>query len=214
MPCVPTALASSLPLKAVRGGRGEAFSPAAELNTPELWARAEVAKEIEKAEEKNSGATCSPTSATQGAPSTQLPPPWRSWGSGWSHTRPCPGPAPPRHCSPHSYPRGPGAAAGHSSSAASSLRCESSFREGPLSPIPFGTSCLPSRLPRRGPQPCCEQARGESRKQAGLPQGVFPPTEQAGLQRRPRPSPRKGGDHSPSTILETGEKQKRKTQLT
>lgn len=73
MPRIPTALASSLPLKAVRGGRGEAFSPAAELNTPERWATAgEVAKEIEKAEEKNSGATCSPTSTTQGAPSTQM----------------------------------------------------------------------------------------------------------------------------------------------
>ncbi|XP_043757953.1 RILP-like protein 2 isoform X1 [Cervus elaphus] len=71
VPCVPTALASSLPLKAVRGGRGEAFSLAAELNTPEWWARAgEVVKEIEKAEEKNSGATCSPTSTTQGAPNT------------------------------------------------------------------------------------------------------------------------------------------------
>lgn len=71
VPCVPTALASSLPLKAVRGGRGEAFSLAAELNTPERWARAgEVVKEIEKAEEKNSGATCSPTSTTQGAPNT------------------------------------------------------------------------------------------------------------------------------------------------
>ena len=58
MPPVPTALVSLLPLKAVQGGRGEAFSPAAELNTPERWATAgEVAKEIEKAEEKNSGAT-------------------------------------------------------------------------------------------------------------------------------------------------------------
>lgn len=67
VPHVPTALASSLPLKAVQGGRGEAFSPAAELNTPERWAMAgEVAKEIEKAEEKNSGATYSPTSTTQG----------------------------------------------------------------------------------------------------------------------------------------------------
>lgn len=83
MPCVPTALASSLPLKAVRGGRGEAFSPAAELNTPELWARAgEVAKEIEKAEEKNSGVTCSPTSATQGAPSTQM---WMPALRPWAH---------------------------------------------------------------------------------------------------------------------------------
>ncbi|XP_065759757.1 RILP-like protein 2 isoform X1 [Muntiacus reevesi] len=68
VPFIPTALASSLPLKAVRGGRGEAFSPAAELNTPERWASAGVAEEIEKAEEKNSGVTCSPTAPTQGAP--------------------------------------------------------------------------------------------------------------------------------------------------
>lgn len=62
----------------------------------------------------------------------------------------------------------------------------------------------PPVFPGGAPNPAASRGGVSPCSRQGCPRGCS----------RPRPNPRKEGDHSPSTILETGEKQKRKTQLT